>query len=245
MRELILNIERVRRINETHQHVILSTDHMLLNMKAGQSLLARVTHTLDPYLREHWFPVSVNKSALVVERPITSMYMPSTQVSVLGIVGQPFRYRRTLRSVLMIALDTAPTPLLFSIPALLVNHVNVTLVLLGTAVNYKTEHLPPEVEILHGDEQMNWANRVTTIGWADQVFVVVNPADEMTYFTRVLELFRQLRADLPSNYLFGVFQPPLPCGVGACGACVIRTKGTSHFACEQGPAFDLTEVKFP
>lgn len=254
MRELILNIERVRRINETHQHIHLSTDASLMQMKAGQSLLANALDShgddagsggrLDPYLREQWFPVVIGKNEIVVERPMERRYEPSTQVSVLGIIGQPFRYRRTLRSVLLLAVDTAPSSLLLAIPALLANYVSVTLVLLGSAAGYKTAHLAPEVEVILGDGNLNWANRVTTVGWADQVFVAVDPSDESACFSRVLELFRTLRADLPTNYLFGVFQPPLPCGVGACSACMIRLKSVTALACEDGPAFDLLDLNF-
>jgi hypothetical protein len=57
-----------------------------------------------------------------------------------------------------------------------------------------------------------------------------------------MNYFSELRAEIPSNYLFGVFQPILPCGVGACGACMIKAKGGSPLVCTQGPAFDLTEV---
>ncbi len=242
MKTLILNIERVRRVNETHQHVYLSYDPMLLNLKAGQSLLARVGEVNDPFLREVWHPVQVSKSGAVVERPVTSLYLPSTPVEVIGMIGQPFRYRRTLRAVLLIAYETPPTALLMAIPALLANQVAVTLVLLGSAAAYRTEHLPPEVEVIAGDADFNWSNRVTTVGWADQVFVAVNPADEMTCFRKVWRIFNDIRADIPKAYLFGVFQPIMPCGVGACAACTVKIKGGTALACTQGPAFDLTEM---
>lgn len=243
MKEFTLNIERVRRVNTTHQHLILSSDPSLMNMKAGQSLLARIGDSYDPYLREQWIPIEITRESVTVERPVGIAYTPSTLVSVIGVVGQPFRYRRTLRSVLLIAHNTPPTPLLLAIPSLIANHVNVTLVLLGSAANYRTEHIAPEVEILIGDDQFNWANRVTTVGWADQVFVVVDPADELNNFARIMHHMSELRADIPNNYLFGVFQPVLPCGVGACGACIVRTKQGAPLACSQGPSFDLTEVK--
>jgi len=242
MKTILLNIERVRRVNETHQHVYLSHDAMLFNLKAGQSLLARVGDVNDPFLREHWHPVQVNKTGLVIERPVTSMYLPSTTVEVIGMIGQPFRYRRTLRAILLIAYETPPTALLMAIPALIANQVAVTLVLLGAAASYRTEHLPPEVEVIAGDSDFNWANRVTTVGWADQVFVVVDPADEINCFRKVWRIFNEIRADIPKAYLFGVFQPILPCGVGACTACMVKIKGGMALACTQGPAFDLTEM---
>lgn len=242
MKETQALIERVRRVNDTHQHLELTIDVSLTQIKAGQSVLARTHTTWDPYLREQWWPVSLNKNVLMVERPSTTHYEPGQVVNLLGIVGQPFKFRRTLRSVLLMAFDAEPTPLMMIIPALLANRVSVTLLLLARAADYGTGHLPPEVEILKGDADLNWPNRVTTIGWADQVFITVSQDDELACFRRVWELFRELRAETPSNYAFGVFRPALPCGVGACQACIVRVRGGLPLACVDGPAFDLTEV---
>ncbi len=242
MKETQAIIERVTRVNETHQQLHLAVDPSLHNLKAGQSVLARTSETWDPYLRQQWWPVRVEKKMLVVERPGSERYEPGQVVSLLGVIGQPYRFRRTLRNVLLMAFDTAPTPLLMTIPALLANRVSVTLLLLGDATEYGTEYLPPEIEVIKGDAEMNWPNRVTTVGWADQVFVAVKPEGEIGAFQRVWALFRELRADIPQAYLFGVFRPILPCGIGACSACLIRTKGEHTFACLEGPALDLTQV---
>jgi len=244
MKETLALIERVRRVNPTHQQITLTVDQSLSGLKAGQMVLARVGDSWNPYLRETWFPVALQKNALTVECPAETFYTPGQVVSLLGIVGKPFRFRRTLRSVLLMVVETDPAPLLMTIPALLANKVSVTLLLIGSAKGYETEHVAPEVEILKGDADFNWANRVTTVGWADQVFVVVPPADEMATFARVWALFKELRADIPPNYLFGVFRPPLPCGVGACGACILRGhRDTLLTLCTEGPAFDLTELR--
>jgi hypothetical protein len=239
-------IERVRRVNSTHQHLHLAVDASLSRVLPGQTLLARVGNRWEPYLREQWWPVAIGNNQLVVERPVESSYQPGEVVNVLGVVGQPLKFRRTLRNVLLLAYDTAPTPLLMPIPRLLNDHVSVTLVLLGAASQYGTEHLPPEVEVIHGGGSMEWPNRVTTVGWADQVFVAVPPDTDLHNFALIRQLFAELRAEVPAAYLFGVFRPTLPCGVGACSACMIRLKGnTLAFACTDGPAFDLNEVIFP
>lgn len=238
-------IERVRQVNDTHQHVFLHVAPALAQMKAGQSLLTRASDTWSPYVREQWFPVGAQKNTLIVERPISAAIEPGTTVDVLGVIGKPYRFRRTLRNVLLIAHDTPPTPLLMVIPGLIANHTSVTLLLLGTAVHYGTEHIPAEVEVLKGDAEFNFANRVTTVGWADQVLVVVNPADELANFGRLVGMFGELRAEIAQNYLFGVFQLTLPCGAGACSACMVRLKkGETVLTCTQGPAVDLTEVQF-
>src|SRR5450432_40321 len=190
MKETQALIERVRRINETHQQLHVTVDASLNGIKPGQSVLARLSEDWSPYLREQWWPVAQQKNTLIVERPATTRYEPGTVVSLIGVVGQPFRFRRTLRNVLLVAYNAEPTPLLLTIPALLGNTVSVTLLLIGS--DYDTRHLPPEVEVIQGEvgegtltEKLNWANRVTTIGWADQVFVTVSQEDEMYYFREI------------------------------------------------------------
>lgn len=247
MKETQALIERVRRVNETHQHLYVTVDASLASIKPGQSLLAKVGEGWSPYLREQWYPVDQEKNMLIIERPVGTHYEPGSIVSLIGAVGEPFRFRRTLRTVLLVAYNSEPTPLLLTIPALLSNRINVTLLLLGA--NYDTQHLPPEIEVIQGEvgegapvNKLNWANRVTTIGWADQVFVTVPQDDELTYFREIWALFSELRADIPANYLFGVFRPLLPCGVGACSCCEVRLKGTTALMCTSGPAIDLTKL---
>ncbi|HKI68716.1 MAG TPA: hypothetical protein VKA67_03950, partial [Verrucomicrobiae bacterium] len=98
------------------------------------------------------------------------------------------------------------------------------------------------VEIITGDADLNWSNRVTTVGWADQIFVVVARAGEGERFRAVWELLHKLRSDVPPLYAFGIFRPIMPCGVGACQACMVPMEGGAKLACTDGPALDLAKV---
>lgn len=246
MKETEAIIERVRRVNAHFQRLELALDDALMDIKPGQTLLARVEpDTWHPYLNQHWWPVAKENGRLVVELPTGKRYEPGQIVTVMGLVGQPYRFRRSLRNVLLLAYETPPIPLLMPIPALLSNKISVTLVLLGSARSYRVDHLPPEVEIITGDDEddpLNWANQVMTVGWADQVFAVVGERDEYGYFKQILDRFQDRRTDIPQNYLFGVFRPVLPCGVGACHACMLSMKNGTPLVCVDGPAFDLTQV---
>src|SRR5689334_14475639 len=102
MRETQAIIERIRSVNDTHQQLHLAVDESLNQLKPGQSLLARVNDRWDPYLREQWWPVSIGKEMLVVERPGSQRYEPGQTVDLLGTIGQPYRFRRTLRNVLLL-----------------------------------------------------------------------------------------------------------------------------------------------
>ncbi len=246
MYETQVIIQRVRAINAQVQHVELALPDALVEMLPGQTLLVRTGSGWDPYLREQWWPVQFSAASVVVERPAASVYEPGQTLDVLGPVGEPYRFRRTLRNVLLLAYDTPPTALLPMIPLLLDNQTGVTVILLGSAADYSATHLPAEVEVVRGGADLNWADRVMTVGLADQVFAVTHPDDEIGRFKRLWEMFQSVRADIPRHYLFGVFRPLLPCGTGACQACMIRQQqGAVALVCRDGPALDLAQVKFP
>lgn len=246
MKEIDTIIERIRRINKNYQHLELAVDEGFQSIKPGQTVLARQTQGWDPYLRERWWPVGITReNRLIIERPAETEYRPGQMVNLVGLAGQPYRFRRSLRSVLLLAWDTPPTPLLMMLHWLLQNQVSVTMALLGTAADYDTGHLPPELEVVHGSaETLEWPDQVMTLGWADQCFVAVSPQDELERFRAVLERFRELRSSIPKNHLFGVFQSAPVCGLGACFACMLRVDGGTALACVDGPAFDLTQVLF-
>jgi NAD(P)H-flavin reductase len=243
MRQTQAIIQRIRRVNAQYQHVELGIDESLSDINPGQSLLVRQDDSWQPYLRERWWPVQISPQKVVVERPNNVRYEPGDIVNVLGPVGSFFRFRRSLRHVLLLAYDTPPTPMLSMIPLLTANQTGITLALLGTASAYKTEHLPPEVEVVHGTADLEWENRVMTVGLADQVFATVHPDDEIMRFSKIWHMFSELRANIPKNYLFGVFQPVQPCGIAACYACMIQMKQGTALACTDGPTIDLSMVR--
>jgi NAD(P)H-flavin reductase len=252
MKDYRARVERISRLNAQYIQLDLSVeDDSLKQIKPGQSVLARIADKLDEvqpwhlYLREQWYPIGITgRDVLRVELPIQRTYELGEVVQLLGPVGLPFRFRKTLRNVLLVAYNTAPTPLTVMTPNLLKNNVAVTLVLLGEARNYNTDHLAPEIEVIKGDNAMNWENMVMTLGWADQMFIVVSKDDELFRMQEVLNIVREKRTDVAEQYVFGVFQPLLPCGVGACDACALRLKDGIKMVCTDGPAFDLTSVKF-
>ncbi|TVR21485.1 MAG: hypothetical protein EA396_08005 [Anaerolineaceae bacterium] len=242
MKETRALIERIIEVNSAIQHLHLSFEGSPGRIKPGLSLLVGVADIAHPYLRESWWPVSIKDDFIVVERPAKERYEIGQVVNALGYIGKPYLFRRNLRNVLLVAHDTPPTPLLLTIPWLLGNKISVTLVLTGTARTYNTEHLDRRVEIIRGDEGFTWPDQVMNAGWADQVFVTTGGADENAAFRMVYDHFETLRASVQPNYLFGVFRPILPCGVGACGACWLASKRGAAMICTDGPAFDLTQM---
>jgi dihydroorotate dehydrogenase electron transfer subunit len=251
MKESQVIVQRAELIHGSYKRLELAIPESLRQMKPGQCLLVRpksmrVEKVWNPYLRDVWYPAHVSNRLITVEIVSRREYRPGDVIDVVGPVGTHYRFRSALRHVLLLAYDTPPFPLLMTIPRLLGNDISVTLVLLGSATAYPTHHLPPEVEIIRGDDPkdpLNWHGQVTTIGYADQVFAVVPPGDELATFAQVWEVFNQRRADIGTNYLFGVFQSVLPCGVGVCDACLVPMNGGPQHACIAGPALDLAQIK--
>ena len=250
MKETQAYIERIMRVNRGHQRLALAVDHSLASMLAGQAMLVRRidrdydAEHWDPYLRELWFPVEIQASNIViVERPARTHYLPGQLLSIIGPVGKPYRFRQKLRNILLIAYNTTPAALLLMLPPLLAKQVSITLVLMGSAKQYESNHLPEEVEVLQADDNLTWPDMVMTLGWADQVFVLVGQGDEAGCFSDIMQLMRERHSDIPANYVFGVVERDLPCGVGACHACVLNLRGAQKLQCTDGPAFDLTELR--
>lgn len=255
--ERVRRIERVRHTDTDSKFLHLEIavdDEYFTTIKPGQSLLARLNpDSWHPYLNEHWWPVNINKNIITVERRFENgeprpRYEPGQFVTLYGLVGKPYGFRKPLRNVLLMAYNTAPTPLILATKALLSNKISVTLALLGTARDYPVHTLSPEVEVVmgfDGDNPLAWSDQVMTLGWADQVFVAVGNDREAAYFREVLTLFEEKRSAVSPGYLFGVFQPILPCGEGACHACTIAIQKGNRLACVEGPWFDLTQVILP
>jgi hypothetical protein len=250
MKETQAYIERIKRVNRDSQRLELAVDRSLSSLLAGQALLVRriekdyESEHWDPYLRELWFPVEVQASNIVVvEQPASAQFAPGQLLSIMGPVGRPFRFRRKLRNILLLVYQTTPAALLLMLPPLLTKQVSITMILMGSARQYDTGHLPEEVEIIQAEDNMTWPDMVMTLGWADQVFAIVGQGNELRYFGEIMELIRQRRNDVPANYIFGVMQRQLPCGVGACHACVLNLQGEQKLQCADGPAFDLTTLR--
>lgn len=246
MRESQAIVERIRRIGSGWQHVSLAVeDPALEQISPGQSLLVRVGESWGPYLRENWIPVDFDaeKRVLIIEHPISSRYAPGDVINVLGPVGNAFVLRADIQHLLLVAQDYAPTRLLFQLFFALRQGIEVTLILTGSAKDYPIVTLPPGLEVILSEDNTAWPELKETLSWADQVFMVASPAFWQDNFVPVLFTAHKVRPLLPDGFLMGVFDLPLPCGTGACDACLIRSNDGMRHVCVHGPAFDMSKVK--
>lgn len=243
MRESLAIIERVRRIGEGWQHVSLAVeDSALEQLKPGQSLLVRRHDRFDPYLRDLWVPVDYDSAndVLEIERPEDDWLDPGDVVSVIGPVGAAFPLDDRTRNLLLVVQDYPVTRLRYLLVTALQRGLSVTLVMAGLVNSYPINSLPPATEVIHSDNPQRWPSFNETLLWADQVFVLTASHMAHDRFVHLVQAVRDARHALPENFLYGVFDYPLPCGTGACMACLVGHTA----ACIDGPAFDLGKVRF-
>jgi NAD(P)H-flavin reductase len=244
MQESEAIIERVWQVGPGVQRLELAVEPGLASLEPGQSLLARSEDRWQPYMRDHWIPVNNEGGLLTIELPEGEHYSPGQIVSVLGPIGEPFPWMSGGgKHLLLIAQDVLPTSLLFLAKTAVEQTAEVALVLLGTSVDYPFAGIPAAVEVINGDADHTWPDDSVIIGWADQIFATVGDSFWLDQFSGLLHKIEDTRGRLAVNSLYGVFTLPLPCGTGACGACMIRCKTTAKLTCTQGPALDLSEVQ--
>lgn len=248
MQEAQAIIERIRRISPTIQRLDVAVHKAHREFSPGQLFLARIAEALDPYLREPWIPLDREGTHIVVERLISQgsgNYAPGQVVNLIGPVGKPIPIAETTRTLLLVAYEASPAALLMAANLTLARGGAVTLVLVGNARGYPIDALPPEIEIVRVDSHETWQDRDKALAWADQVIAVAPPSFDQVVYPRLLSDIRRVRIEPAVNYVLGLFHGPMPCGVGACQACLVRlTGGEEAAACLEGPAFDLLNVGF-
>jgi hypothetical protein len=244
MQEMQGIIARVRRVSATLQRVevVLSAAHASVGSGPGQLFLARTTESLDPFLREPWTPVSRQGATLTVELPADRRYSPEQFVTLIGPVGKTIPLRESIRTLLLIVMEATPAALLTLAEAMIGRGGSVALALLGAAAQYPLDWLPKEIEITRAESLARWETRDHALRWADQIVALAPPPYDMQHYRHLAEEVRRVRISLPANYCYGLFQPPMPCGIGACAACLVRWRGEDVYACLDGPAFDLAEA---
>lgn len=243
MREARAIIQRVRRISATLQRLEVAVQEPHADIGPGQILLARTTNTYDPYLREPWVPVEKQGRTLVIERPAAWNYSPSQDVNLIGPVCKPIPLRDSIRALLLIAYESSPAITLMLAGQIIARGGAVTLALIGQARHYPVEALPAEIEVVRAAEHTGWTDRLTALRWADQIVAVAPPPLDVPVFAKLLDDVRMARVEIAADFLYGLFQPPMPCGVGACQACVVQLNGGDDSpACIDGPAYDLRNV---
>ncbi len=96
--------------------------------------------------------------------------------------------------------------------------------------------LPPEVEYVTPEPERFLSSIEERVTWADALYLALPSA----LAPAVASLLRRRLLRLRKGFAQALLSPPaMPCGVGACDLCTVRTLGGYRRACRDGLVFDL------
>jgi hypothetical protein len=162
--------------------------------------------------------------------PALQFLAPGSTVDLIGPVGIQVGGLPPRSRLLLIA-DSDPAVLLPFASHIIAAGGTATLLL---ARPYPLDALDPEIEIRVGE----LLSLTAEFAAADRVLIHTGPALHQPLRQKLAEA----RAFVPPDYAYAFVERSLPCGVGACGACAVKTGRGWKWACLDGPFFSLAEL---
>lgn len=214
--------------------------------RAGQAVLALLPQS-GQTLRRVLFPTHCTSTGFTTDRPPEPAWRLGDELDLLGPVGRGFSPPDDARRWFLASLDCPPSRLLPLIPLGLFE---------GAAVSLWSPQapagLPPQVELVSDPRE--------ALAWCDYLAFDIPPEA----LPRLRQIFfsdpdipwsrpRGFRRDsADSRRGWGgsasprasqvLVAPPMPCGLGVCGACNLKAPRGWRCACTDGPVFDLDEL---
>lgn len=208
-------------------------------------------------VREPLFPALVDAegftAVLAPGHPATRI-LPGTPVDVLGPLGRGFRIGDIVRLLLVAEVAYLPVllPLVQAAPSVVLVVEATTrarlpspsafppaLELLMVTLDGSAGYLGP-VE-LDGTAPLGLERAATRmrelLAWSERVCL----ACAAERYAAMARMVRDVRLQPFQDFAQALIQVPMPCGVGACDVCRVRTRHGEAHACVDGPVFDLMD----
>ena len=197
----------------------------------GQFYLAHGVGIAGQYLRLPLFPETSGPDRMALDLPPDlAGLQPGDELDLIGPCGRGLALPDHARNVLLMAGTAGAARLRPIAHAALARRCSVVLL---CQTPQPLADLPLEIEV-----RMGTSDLADALAWADALCAHLVPAS-------LGDLQRQLRdnaadgGQMAAPWAQAFCLPPVPCGVGACGACAVPTTGGWRFACVDGPWFDL------
>jgi hypothetical protein len=217
-----------------------------LSTAPGHFYLASVANdTPGGYLRRPVFASLDWAGQGILELPSEWVGLrPDDDLDLIGACGRACDLPDAARNVLLIAGPAGPGRLLPLARAALARRAAVVLLFAGPQ---PLTGLPVEIEVRFGLEGLAEA-----LAWADAVYADLPPAECRDLQGRLRAIVGHddqsatlrrgdRRPARPRAWAYRL--PPVPCGVGACGACAVATRHGWRLACLDGPWLDLLDLE--
>lgn len=197
---------------------------------AGQYALATDPGDAFQPLSMPLFPVRISGEGFLGASPYQVAWVPGTALEIRGPLGRGFKLPPTARNVALVGLGETIARLRPLIPNALDQEVAVALF-----TDAPLPQLPSAVEAY----PLSALPELLT--WAD--FIAIDlPITALPELRARLGLGAQARLSFPGQALI---QAPMPCGgMAKCGVCAVPARRGWKLACEDGPVFQLDEIKW-
>ncbi len=229
MKQAVAFVRRLEQIDSQRAEIHLECPE--IQPQPGQFVLVNT----GGYLLQAIFPRRLETNGFTFETDLTiaDRWQPGARLDLLGPGGRPNRPSETARNLLLIHTSPGPLRLLPLALDFRAGHRSVTLLLSDASAPIRG--LPDEFEIVRGAEILGQRE---VLAWADTLYADV-PAAEREGLKRALAQARPY-GGAPA---WALIAPPMPCGVGACGICAVRTRNGWRHACTDGPLFPLAQLE--
>lgn len=245
-------------------YLTLHSPELARAARPGQYLLARCAPpgAHDPLLRRAVFladadPASGTVALLIdpAERGLAwlAAQLAGVQLDLIGPLGAAVDIDGRTRNLLLAGGGACLPALFFACRAAVARGVAVVLLAAADAPAALPPPylLPPEVEYQSTAEgELALAGMLrgappappstpAPLLWADQLVVAVG----LDSIPALIDAVRAVKLRWERGFAQAILAGPLPCGTGACQACLIETRDGLRTRCKDGPAFDLRELR--
>lgn len=223
--------------------------------RPGQFVMLRCGPSWIPYLRRALYPVDMGENSLalwidsVADEGMAWLSRRKTGdvLDLLGPLGKGFALHAQQRRLLLVAEAAHVAPLLALMQLQLGRQGSVVLLLQAprAAALLPPGALPPSVEYYTATDDGSAGSAdaldgllASAVPWAD----LLAAAGSASFLRRLQRRIGEVRPEPYRGFAQAVAPVPLPCGGGACLACLVDTGRGYHRACQRGPVFDLAEL---
>ncbi len=210
-------------------------------MRPGQFALARDATLRDPYLRRvlSLYQITDHRVAFTLPAtdPLAHRARVGDELDLLAPLGHAIEFNVNTQHIVLIGADPHLAPLIAIAQDAITHGHAVVLVTHTTTAPYifPAHLLAPEIEYRAEGNTFD----PELIAWADAI--VASGNNEL--YRTLANAIRDVRYRLEENFARVIATLPMPCGVGACGACAVDTIHGVRFACVDGLSFDLVEYE--
>jgi len=233
MKQAIAHIRQLEQLDSLRAEIHLECPPAA-RPEPGQFVLADPGS--GPYLLQPIFPRRLAPSGFTFETDLAAAarLQPGSRLDLLGPVGCAARPPGSARNLLLV--HAVPGPLRLLPLALDFLTRSGAVALLFSQPDAPLAGLPDEFEILRGPLETHLPE---TLAWADVVYIDA-PTEQLDRLRQALAQARPYADAVPA---YALIAPPMPCGVGACGVCAVRTRKGWRHACTDGPLFSISDLE--